>query len=187
MTYVAHPFSGVNVIYTETQFEIINPKTPYAISKATGEFIVKYGLTNWNIIRTTSVYGFGDTNLRATQVFVNKTLSNEKFWVNSGSLLDFIYIEDLARGIIEVALSDFKEEAFHITGGRAIPLADFAGELKKYFPEIKYEIVKEIKDRPKRGTFDNTKARLLLGWEPDYSLDKGVKEYIKYVKKFNIG
>src|SRR3989344_3056460 len=29
VTYVAHPFSGVNVIYTETQFEIINPKTLY--------------------------------------------------------------------------------------------------------------------------------------------------------------
>ncbi|MCX6706167.1 MAG: NAD(P)-dependent oxidoreductase, partial [Candidatus Woesebacteria bacterium] len=173
--------------WSTSETTVLNPKTHYGISKAVGEYIIKAYLDNWNIIRTTSVYGFGDSNLRATQIFINKALNNDNFWVNADTLLDFIYIKDLVGGIADVALSGFKKENFHITGGKALRLVDYVNEIKKYFPKIRYKVKIGLNDRPKRATMDNTKARILLGWEPKYSLAEGVRDYIKYSKKYKIG
>ena len=35
--------------------------------------------------------------------------------------------------------------------------------------------------RPERGALDISKARKLLGYNPQYSLEDGVKEYYEYV------
>ena len=35
---------------------------------------------------------------------------------------------------------------------------------------------------PKRGTLDETKARTLLGYEPQYDLAKGLKIYIDHLR-----
>ena len=35
--------------------------------------------------------------------------------------------------------------------------------------------------RPNRGTLDITKARTLLNYNPEYSLERGVKEYIEFI------
>src|SRR5574343_60373 len=164
---------------------LLNPKTPYGIAKAMGEVLTRLNSTNYNIIRTTSVYGMGDWNWRGTQIFVNRLLRGEQIWVND-TWLDFIYVKDLVRGIADVALSDHKNEAFHISGGKALSLVDFAEELKKYFPDVTYDKV-AVQDRPKRGTMDNTKARMLLGWQPRYDLEAGVKDYMSYALKENFG
>lgn len=167
----------------------LNPITPYGISKATGEFIVKSLLDekDWTIIRTTSVYGFGDANLRATQIFVNEAVKGEPLWVNKDSWLDFIYIKDLVGGIVKVIGANTRHEVFHLSGGHAAPLARFVEKLKKHFPDLNYEVREGVNDRPRRGTMENTKARILLGWEPQFSLEEGIIDYLKYAKKANHG
>ena len=55
--------------------------------------------------------------------------------------------------------------------------------LKKYFPKIQYEISGRDNFRPKRGTLSINKAKKLLGYKPKYSIEKGIKEYLKYLKK----
>ena len=35
--------------------------------------------------------------------------------------------------------------------------------------------------RPKRGALDVSKARSLLGYEPQYSLEAGVQEYVEFL------
>lgn len=165
----------------------INPITPYGIDKATGEFIIKTIVPEWSIIRTTSIYGFGDANLRSTSLILDKALQGKSFWVNSSAMLDFIYINDLIEGITKVIFSPkAANEDFHISGGLALPLTDYVKEVKKYIEELQYE-VKDINDRPARGTMGNSKAKDLLGWSPKYNLQTGVEEYIKIAKEFNCG
>lgn len=179
-------FAYGDFLYSSNENQPLVPKTPYGISKATGEFIVKnYAPLEWNIIRTTSVYGFGDINNRVTQILINRALNKEKFWINNGALLDFIYIEDLAEGIAEVITQDYPNEDFHISGGKAVKIIDFVRELKLYFPEMTYT-VENHDDRPMRGTLENTKARMLLGWEPKYDLEQGVARYMEFVRKYHI-
>ena len=164
----------------------INPTTPYGVSKASSEFIIKTIAPRWNIIRTKSVYGFGDLNMRATSVFMDRALKNKPFWVNKSSLLDYIYIDDLVDGIIKVIETDHVNEEFHISGGISRPLLDYVKELKKHIPDLDYEI-KEIDDRPMRSASSNSKARRLLGWYPKVSLKDGVKKYFEKASQHNCG
>ncbi len=158
------------------------PKTPYGLSKAGGEFLTKAELSNWNVVRTTNIYGFGDMNSRASNIILSKILRGEKFWINKNIVMDFIYVKDLVRGIADVALKAPAKEVFHISGGNAISLFQFVDVLKKYF---KFEVeVKDLQDRPKRGTMDNKKAKKIIGWFPKMDLEKGLADYIKYVKKY---
>lgn len=165
----------------------VNPKTPYGLSKTIGEFITKIYLNNWNIIRTTSVYGFGDANLRATQIFILNAIKKKRIWVNSDALLDFVYIKDLVAGIASVAFSKVVKETFHITGGKAKPLETFAKNLKRHFPDLEYEVRSGLNDRPERGSMSNKRAKIMLEWKPRYSLNQGVKEYASYALKFGFG
>ncbi len=173
--------------WSTTEKTPLNPKTPYGISKAIGEIITKSYLSRWNIVRTTSVYGFGDANMRVAQVFVNKAIQKETFWVNQDALLDFTYVKDLVSGITSVVLSKQVNEIFQITGGGAVLLPEFVYELKKHFPDLKYELQGKPDDRPKRGTMDITKIRILLGWNLQYSLENGIKDYLKYAIRFGHG
>ena len=160
------------------------PKTPYGISKASSEFLIKAQLKNWNIIRTTNIYGFGDLNERACNIIVGKILKGEKFWINKNIIMDFINVKDLVSGIAKVSLKAPVKETFHISGNHAIILIEFVNILKKHFT-FEYEI-KDIQDRPRRGTLNNEKARKVLGWFPKMSIDKGVIDYVKYIKKYGI-
>lgn len=160
------------------------PKTPYGVSKAAGEFIVQSELSNWNIIRTTNVYGFGDMNSRATNAILNKILKKEKFLVNKEIDIDFTYVKDLALGIADVLLKSPYGETYHISGGRARKLINFVEILTKYF-NFEYETT-NLKDRPRRGTMDNRKAKKAIGWQPKKDLQEGIADYMEYVKKYNI-
>ncbi|QQG40416.1 MAG: NAD(P)-dependent oxidoreductase [Candidatus Levyibacteriota bacterium] len=160
------------------------PKTPYGVSKASCEFLIKAQLNNWNIIRTTNIYGFADMNGRACNIIVGKILKGKNFWINKNIMMDFIYVKDLVAGIIEVALKAPAKEVFHISGNNAINLIEFVNILKKHFT-FEYE-VKDIHDRPRRGTMSNGKAKKVLGWFPKMSIDKGIIDYVKYVKEYGI-
>lgn len=163
---------------------LLLPKTPYGVSKASSEFLVKAQLNNWNIIRTTNIYGFADLNQRACNIIVGKILKGKNFWVNKNIMMDFIYVKDLVSGIAEVSLKAPAKEVFHISGSNAISLIEFVNILKKHFT-FEYEI-KDIQDRPRRGTMDNKKARKVLGWFPKMSIEEGVSDYVKYVKEYGI-
>ena len=162
------------------------PVTSYGIDKAMGEYIIKTIAPRWNIIRTTSIYGFGDANVRATSVTMDKAISGEEFWINDLAVLDFIYIKDLIDGVIKVIFTDKINEDFHITGGNGLLLADYVRELKKYFPKLKYT-TKSLKDRPNRGTMTNNKAKKMLHWQPEISLADGVEDYVKLSKQYSCG
>ena len=98
--------------------------------------------------------------------------------------MDFIYVKDLVAGIAEVSLKAPAKEVFHISGNNAISLTKFVNILKKHFT-FEYEI-RDIQDRPRRGTMNNKKAKKMLGWFPKMSIDKGVIDYVKYVKEYGI-
>lgn len=158
------------------------PKTPYGISKAGGELLTKAQLDNWNIVRTTNIYGFGDINLRASNTILSKILKDERFWINKNIMMDFIYVKNLVEGIADVALKAPIREVFHISGNHAVHLNEFVHLLKKYFT-FEYDI-KDLHDRPKRGSMNNQKAKKMIGWFPKTNLEKGIEDYIKYVKKY---
>jgi len=188
-------YTSSSMIYGDFQKELADEKHPtepkefYGGVKLAGEHIVKsfcrrYGI-DYTIIRPSAVYGPMDINRRVVQIFVENAIDGKELILEGADQkLDFTYVKDAAKGFVLAALSEnAKNEIFNITNGQARSLKELVEILKKYFPELKVVEKPSDKTRPTRGTLDISKARRLLGFEPDYHLEKGIEEYIEFVKK----
>ena len=117
---------------------------------------------------------------------MEKALKGEPIKLNNGgrARLDFTYVKDTARGIVLSAISDKADnDVFNITRGEARSVKEFAEIVKKHIPEA--VIMEEDFEEyiPERGALDISKSREILGYEPKYSLEDGIAEYIEYVKE----
>lgn len=170
-----------------------NPIEVYGGTKLAGEVLTKaYGKKfgiEYTIIRPSAVYGPTDANKRVSQIFVENALQGKMLKLDGGGTtkLDFSYVEDVADGFI-LAMKSQKaaNETFNITKGEGRSLKEFVGILQSLVPNIKTEIVPADKERPIRGTLDISKSRRLLGYNPKYSLEEGLKIYVDFVRNSGI-
>lgn len=171
--------------------QIYSPVCLYGAMKLSGEYIVKvyskrFGIP-FVIIRPSAVYGPTDCNDRVTQIFAEKALKGEKLILDNGGLhqLDFSYVDDVAKGFILASKSKKAiGETFNITAGHGRKIKEIPGILSRILnKQIPTEIRKIYVFRPNRGTLDISKAKRLLGYKPKYSLENGMKEYVKFIQK----
>ena len=163
----------------------------YGATKLNGEILTKMyskksGL-KYVIIRPSAVYGPTDSNGRVSQMFIQNAILKNPLTIDSnGGEVDFTYIEDIAEGIVLASLSPKAEnQTFNITTGQGRSPEDFANIINQYIP---IDIIKKPSDviRPKRGSLDITKAKELLGYQPKYTLETGIPEYLKFVKNCGV-
>lgn len=165
---------------------ILEPENLYGVTKAAGEYFVKLSKKDWVIIRATSVYGFTDCANRVTQLLMDAAHFNKTAWVVKGETLDFSYIDDVVAGFIRCILTpQAVGNIINISRGEARAAEEFAKVLKQYFPDFKYEIREPSDHQVWRGPMDITRARTLLKFEPKYSIEDGIRETIKLIKKYN--
>ena len=164
------------------------PKDPYGGFKLAGEVIVEtfsraYGLP-YVVVRPSAVYGPTDMNDRIVQRFVECALWNRPLTVVSPdqTWLDFSYVKDVAQGLVKTLLSPVTNETFNITAGEGRTLTELHELLRAQFPNMPVEVSTKTEDfRPKRGALDVSKARSLVGYEPEYPLERGVQEYVDFL------
>lgn len=164
------------------------PKEIYGGAKLCGEIMVqtfarRFGL-EYAIVRPSAVYGPTDVNRRVSQIFVENALRGEPLVLKGGGdvALDFTFVTDAAQGLVLAALEPGgRNEIFNITRGEHCTLRAFAQALKQLVPGT--QVIEEAGDtlQPRRGALDISKARGLLGYEPRYSLEDGLKVYVEFV------
>jgi len=175
-----------------------HPKKPldvYGATKKAGELLTRaytrqYGIQH-TIIRPSAVYGPTDANLRVSQIFVDNALQGKALILHNGgsSKLDFSFVEDVAHGFV-LAMKSKKavNQTFNITRGEGRSLREFVDILKQHIPNIKVKYKERPKSekRPERGALDISKARKLLGYNPQFSLEKGIEKYIDFVRRIGV-
>jgi UDP-glucose 4-epimerase len=163
------------------------PKDIYGGTKYAGEVMTetygrRYGIP-YSIVRPSAVYGPYDINRRVSQIFVENALLGKPITLFGGGhqSLDFTYVEDAADGIIKVMFHEKGlREAFNITYGRGYTLRELAEILKDHFEDLEIKIVNEEDVfRPKRGALSIEKARKLVGYDPQVSLEEGIRRYLE--------
>ena len=165
------------------------PKDPYGGFKLAGEIILQtysraQGLP-YAIVRPSAVYGPTDMNDRIVQRFVECALWSRPLTVvdPDNTWLDFSYVKDVADGMVKALLSPIENEIFNITAGEGRTLAELLDFLRERYPNMPVEVSTKTDDfRPKRGALDITKARELIGYNPRYSLERGVEEYLEFMR-----
>ena len=193
-------YTSSSMIYGDFQYKPANenhPKNPkgvYGGTKLAGEILTesfcrRFGI-DYTIIRPSAVYGPTDTNHRVTQIFVENALKGKSLilYGEGKEKLDFSFVKDTARGFVLATLKpEGRNQIFNITRGEGRPLKTLANIIAAIIPGVKI-VEKKTVDvfRPKRGALDISKAKKLLGYKPKYSLEKGIEEYVKFVKNLNI-
>lgn len=166
----------------------LNPKGIYAGTKRAGEtltqtFCKRYGI-DYTIIRPSAVYGYGDKNNRVVQVLLENALQGKPLILEGAEqIIDFTYKLDTVDGIFRaVTKQEGRNQTFNITRGEGRTLSELAKIISDLIPNTKIIESKHDENRPKRGALDISKARNLLGYNPKWSLEKGVAQYLADMK-----
>ncbi len=164
------------------------PKNIYGEAKLTGERMVKLFAKrdnlNYNIIRPSGVYGPGDMPDRVVSKFFEKAMTGKAITLHNGdNKVDFTYRQDAARGIILAALSSVANVSFNITAGNATSLRTLAEKIIEITgSDSDIEDIGNHKLYPMRGTLDISRAKDLLDYEPEFSLEQGLKSYYGWLQ-----
>ena len=139
----------------------------------------------YTIIRPSALYGPRCVSRRVGQIFIENAMRSHDITIqgDGSDRLDFTYIQDFISGLIlTMEKEEAKNEIFNLTYGQGRSLMEMAEVLEGYFPDAR--IVHKDRDRlmPKRGTLSIEKAKSLLGYQPQYPLEKGFAEYIEWYK-----
>lgn len=178
-------------IIAQKEDQMCQPKCIYGSMKLCSEIMVKtynkrFGIP-YTIVRPSAVYGPTDSNKRVTEIFVMNSLLGKEMILDNGGQhqLDFTYVKDLVQGLTLASTSDKAlGQTFNITRGEGRKIKDLAEILMELNPDTGCSMkVKEVAVyRPNRGSLDISKAKELLGYDPKYSLEDGMKEYAEFVK-----
>ena len=161
-----------------------------ALKYGSEKIIIGYNQTfglPYTIIRPSALYGERCISRRVGQIFIeNSLMGKEIVMADQGrEALDFTYINDLVDGVTKcIGNKNAFNQVFNLTYGKACSIADMAEIIKQYFPSIKVKNVERDKLMPKRGTLNVDKARDLIGYNPNWPLEKGYPKYINWYKKF---
>ena len=193
-------FSSSSEVYGEqeklpiTEESPLNPKSVYAVSKIAGEEYLKAyaGMYpfQYNIVRLFNVYGEYQREEFVLPRFVQRVVHNEPpvIFGDGEQSRSFCYVTDAARGIVDALLSETQGEVFNIGNDREpISMKDLAHKLirlagKSLQPEfIDYEESDRESSREIGKRIPSIeKAKQVLGYEPRYSLEYGLKQMIAF-------
>ena len=168
----------------------LDPIGIYGALKFAGERIVKayeqvFGL-DYTIIRPSALYGPGCVSRRVSQIFIESALVGDKLRVDGegDERVDFSYIDDVVEGVIRaLAKPEGRNEEFNITTGNSRSLKELIEAVQAHFPEVEVEFVERDALRPYRGTLSIDKARRLVGYEPQNTLEEGLDKYVAWYRE----
>jgi len=173
-----------------------SPLSPYAVSKLAGEYYCQVFSNVYNLptvsLRYFNVYGpRQDPNSEYAAVipkFVKSIIENKQpvIFGDGKQTRDFSYIDDVVNANILAAESK-AIGVFNIACGKRITIKSLAETIMKLTGKklkIKY-------DKPRPGDImhslaDITKAKKSFNYKPEFNIEKGLKETIKWFTKQKI-
>jgi len=168
-----------------------NPISPYGIAKLTAEYYVNFyhlvhGL-KFTTLRYSNVYGkrqdpLGEAGVVA--IFSNLMLQSKQptIFGNGKQTRDYVYVKDVVEANI-LAMTKGDNEAFNIGTGKETDVNKVFELLKIYTSYTGKPIY--VPARPGellRNSLNTDKAKRLLGWQPKFNIELGLKETIEWLK-----
>ena len=173
-----------------------NLLSPYALTKMCDEewgkqYTMHYGLDTYGL-RYFNVFGRRqDPNGAYAAVipkFIKQLLHGETPTINGDGMQsrDFTYIENVIEANLKACLAPHEAagEAFNIAyGGREYLLDIYHGLTKALGVDIEPNFGPDRKGDIKHSNADISKARTMLGYDPDWSFECGIEAAIEWYKE----
>jgi len=179
-----------NIPTTESDYSN-EPASPYGVAKKKLNEIIKMMTSNTNlsysILNLSNVYGprqdpHGEAGV--VSIFSNKYLNGERpvIYGNGEQTRDYIFVQDVISALIKSSKID--DDLFlNIGTGIETSVNELAESLKTQFSSNLNPVYQDAREGElQRSVLDNTKARKLLNWEPQYDLNEGMLEVRNWLK-----
>jgi CDP-glucose 4,6-dehydratase len=168
----------------------------YAPSKAAADLVVRsyakiYGLKA-AVCRFMNTYGPGDTNFsrlvpRAAKNLLDGAAFDFGDRDDGSTVLTYMHVRDMASAYIRMAeqLDDITGEAFNFGGDRPMSTREMASLCARVFAGEDREpgFHGPRREVPLRKVLDTQKAREVLGWTQETSLEEGLRETFAWYRR----
>ena len=175
-----------------TEDHPVNPQSPYAATKSGADFLAlsfyRSFETPVSVIRPFNTYGPRQSARAVIPTIITQILQGVTT-IKLGDISptrDLNYVSDTVRGFVLAAETEGSTgKVIHLGTGVEISIGDLAMKIAELMgKKISIECVDERK-RPEKSEVerllaDPEKAHELLSWEPEWSLEKGLMETIKW-------
>lgn len=162
-----------------------NP-TPYGLAKYCGELYVQnicesIGI-NWSILRFSQVYGKNEPIVRIIPILIDKLREGKEFFLytTGEEKRRFLYISDAVKSIVCTCINGEKD-IYNIAGKDSKSINELIEIIEnKYGKKIKLNRLNQVIGLNNIPNID--KAKIILKYEPEYSLEEGIEEVIEEIK-----
>jgi nucleoside-diphosphate-sugar epimerase len=171
-------------------------QSPYSASKIGADKIVESFYKSFDlpaaIIRPFNTYGPGQSARAIIPTIITQAQSTKDKNIELGLLSpirDLTFVKDTVDGFIKIAESDQTiGEVINIGAGSGITIGDLANKIIQLIdPEIKILHNKKRERPPKSEVMelicDNSLAKKLVKWKPQYTIDAGLEKTINFIKE----
>lgn len=200
---VAHKTYDNPTATTEEQPVSLYHDSPYSISKIIGEFYGNYYFQRYGLpfvkARFSNVYGpreiLGAGRWRGTihtvwrnvtPTFIWRAMQGEALPLENGgnASRDFIYVEDMARGLMACALNGVSGEVYNLAAGKAISILELAQLVNMCVGNSTPLDMQPARDWDRSGKrFASTiKAEKSLGFCAEVNIKEGIERTVEWTK-----
>lgn len=173
--------------------DLLEPISDYGVSKAAAtlycQSLAKREKKPIVTLRLFSPYGYYEDKERLIpSVIISCINQKDPMCSSPNSVRDFIFIEDVVESYIKVIENKEKciGEVLNIGFGQQHTVKEVVDEIiKNTYPVLKpkWDVINNPRTEPKIWQADISKLEKILGWQPRYSLEEGLKKTIKWFKE----
>ncbi|WDF47286.1 GDP-mannose 4,6-dehydratase [Chryseobacterium sp. KACC 21268] len=175
----------------------LNPVSPYAVARVSQELLSKVYVDGYDLdialTRSFNHIGPRQKDIFVISSFVKKIVEikhkNTEPKIATGNLeiiRDFLDVRDVVRAYYEILQRGKKGEIYNICSGEGTSLNTIVTMISNIL-EIEIETLQDPSlVRPNDNKIiigDNTKITSEIGWKPTISLDKSLRDIVKYWEK----
>ena len=176
-----------------TEEHPVNPQSPYAATKASADFLALTFYRSFKtpvvVVRPFNTYGPRQSARAIIPTIITQLIKGDGL-VRLGSVTptrDLNFVKDTALGFIRAAITDAAlGEVVNLGSNYEISVGDLALKIAGLMGKnIRIEDGAAERLRPEKSEVErlwaeNRKAKELLGWQPSFNLEEGLKETIRW-------
>lgn len=170
----------------------IGPRGVYDEAKRFAEAITyayhRFHRVEVRIARIFNTYGprMRPNDGRVVPTFISQSLRNESLTIygKGTQTRSFCYVSDLVEGIFRL-LESHETRPVNLGNPREMTIQEFAERIKAITGNKNEIVFRDLpEDDPQVRQPDITRAKEVLGWTPNVSLEEGLKKTIEYFKQY---